>query len=425
MSYKNFKISNGADGIFIENTRFNTTVISLNFYLPLKADTITENALLPYVLTSCSNEYRDYSELNLKLNMLYGADISVTVDKMRDVQHIKIAISVINDEYSIEKGKSIIGEAMDLILSLVFNPIIENNALSLDDTEREKRKLLEHIAGEINDKRTFAKNRLMSVMFEDSAYGISKYGTYEAAERITPADLYRAWLNMLSTAYIRVQVIGKSLPDGLFQRVAEMLNNYERKDITDYTYCESVKAADSVKSVTEYYDVAQGKLVMGFSSELYGEDAFAFSVMCDIFGGGPYSHLFENVREKMSLCYYCSAAAYRSKGLMLVQSGVEAENAEKAQKEILNQLDLVRQGRFTDFAFEASKKAIIGSLKSYNDSLYALDRWYSSAIMRKELKTPEYAIGQIAAITREDVIKAANGIKLNAVYKLMPKGEEK
>lgn len=423
MSYKSFKISNGADGIFIENTRFNTTVISFNFYLPLADDTIAENALLPYVLTSCSDDYRDYSELNYKLNMLYGADIAVNVEKSRDVQHIKIAVSVINDEFSIS-GESVIGEAMDLILSLVFNPVIENGALSAADTEREKRKLLEHISGEINDKRAFAKNRLMAVMFENSPYGISKYGTYETAESITTAALYKAWLRMLSTAYIRVQVIGKALPEGLFESVAEKLKDYERRDITDYAYCKPVEACETVKKVTEHYDVAQGKLVMGFSSEIHGEDAFALTVMADIFGGGPYSHLFETVREKMSLCYYCSASAIRSKGLMLVQSGVEADNAERAEKEILNQLELVRQGKFSDFAFNASIKAITGSLKSYNDSLYALDKWYSSVIMGNELKTPECAAEQISNITRRDVINAANGIKLNAVYRLMPKGEK-
>ncbi len=423
MSYKHIKISNGVDGIFIENTRFNTTVISLNFYLPLECENITPNALLPYLLTSCSDKYHDYSELNLKLNMLYGADINVSVDKMRDVQHLKMAISVINDEYTFGNEKSIIAEALQLLLSLVFEPIKENNLLSVSDTEREKRKLIEHIAGEINDKRAFAKNRLMSVMFENSAYGISKYGTLEAAKTVTAADLYSAWQNMLNNAYVRVQVIGKTLPEGLFESVAEKLKGFERNNITDYSTCIPVEKAKSVKEVTEHFDVTQGKLVMGFSSEVCGENAFAFSVMTDIFGGGPYSRLFENVREKMSLCYYCSASALRSKGLMLVQSGVEADNAKKAQNEILNQLELMRRGEFSDFAFEASKKAIIGSLKSYNDSLYALDRWYSSAIMRDELLTPEAAIEKISAITREDIVNAAKGISLSAVYKLMPKGE--
>lgn len=422
MSYKSFKISNGADGIFVENTRFNTTVISMNFYLPLSADTIAQNALLPYVLTSCSEEYPDFSSLNLKLNMLYGADLSVSVDKVRDVQHIKIAISVINDEYAIANGESVVNDAMELLLSLIFNPLVKNGSFSDKDTEREKRKQIEHIEGEINDKRVFAKNRMLGIMFEDSAYGISKYGTKQAAEEITPADLYRTWNNMLNNSYIRVQVIGKSLPDGIFDKVREKLSSYSRKNITDYTVSVPVLSNIEVKNVTENFDVAQGKLVMGFSSEVFGEDALSFNVMCDIFGGGPYSRLFENVREKMSLCYYCSASCVRTKGLLLVQSGVEADNAEKARKEILNQLELIKNGEFSDFAFNASIKAITSSLSAYNDSLYALDRWYSASIMRENLKTPEFVAQQVAKVTREDVINAAKGVKLHTVYRLMPKG---
>lgn len=424
MSYKCFKIANGADGIFIENTRFNTTVISFNFYLPLNKKTISENALLPYVLTSCSEDYRDYSELNLKLSMLYGADITVSVEKMRDVQHIKIVISVINDEYSFTNG-SVISEAMELIMSMVFNPAKENSSLSYSDTEREKRKLLEHISGEFNDKRTFALNRMLENMFDDSAYGVSKYGTYSDAENITCEKLYTAWVNMLNSAYIRIQVIGKEIPEGLFNGVAEKLAAFNRTKATDYTFCEPVKPRETVKTVTENYDVVQGKLVMGFSSAVYGDEAFAFSVMADIFGGGTYSHLFENVREKMSLCYYCSASAFRNKGLMIVQSGVEAENAEKAEEEILNQLRLIQQGNFSDFAFEASKKSIIGSLKAYNDSLYAIDRWYSSVIIGNELLTPEKAIEKISEITKQDIINTALGVKLNTVYRLMPKTDGK
>lgn len=421
MSYKNFRISNGADGIFVENTRFNTTVISLNFYLPLKAETIAANALLPYVLTSCSEEYPDYSKLNLKLSMLYGADLSVNVDKVRDVQHIKFAISVINDEFALTKQEQILNSAMELLLSLVFNPLKDGEALSSADTEREKRKLLEHIQGEFNDKRSFAKNRMLSIMFENSPYGISKYGLKEDAEKISEKDLYYAWQNMLKTAYVRVQVIGKTMPEGIFEKVSEKLSYYDRKNIADYTVSIPVNSIENIKRVTDNYDVAQGKLVMGFTSDLYGEDAVSLNIMCDIFGGGPYSFLFENVREKMSLCYYCSASCVRSKGLLLVQSGVEADNCDKAESEILKQLELVKKGDFSDFTYNASIKAITGSLKAYNDSPYAIDKWYSGIIMRDKLKTPEFMAKQVLNVTKEDIIKAANSVKLHTVYRLLPK----
>ena len=165
---------------------------------------------------------------------------------------------------------------------------------------------------------------------------------------------------------------------------------------------------------------------MGFSSEMHGDDddSLPLMVMTDIFGGGPYSRLFSNVREKMSLCYYCSASSVRQKGLITVESGVEAENAFAAEKEILNQLEIVKKGEFTDFEFESSKKSIIDSLNTYNDSQVSLDMWYALKIYNRSLYTPEDIAAKIGGITREAVINAAGGVKLHTVYKLLPKEAE-
>ena len=164
---------------------------------------------------------------------------------------------------------------------------------------------------------------------------------------------------------------------------------------------------------------------MGFSSDMCGDDdvSLPLMVMTDIFGGGPYSKLFANVREKMSLCYYCSASSVRGKGLITVDSGVEAENADKAQKEILAQLDAVKNGDFADFEYEASLKSLRDSLNSYNDSQVLLDTWYALKAGNKALYSPEEIGEKISAITREDIINAAKGVKLHTVYKLLPKEE--
>ncbi len=422
MSNSCLKLANGVDGFFIKNDRFNTTVLSVNFYLPLKTETISAYALLPYVLTSCSNEYRDFSKLNFKLNMLYGADLVVSSNRVMDMQHIKIAISVINDEFTINKN-SVINEAMDLLISLIFNPAVQNNSFFDADIEREKRKLLENIAAEVNEKRVFAKNRMLEIMFENSPYGISKYGTESGAKAITGQILYNAWQEMLKTAYVRVQVIGKQLPDGVFEQITNCFNKFNRENIVDYKKVTKVEKADNIKQVTEHFDVTQGKLVMGFSSEICGQNAYDLLLATDIFGGGPYSNLFTNVREKLSLCYYCSASSVRGKGFVIVQSGVEAENAEKAQTEILNQLNSIKNGNISDFTFSASQKAISGALLAYNDNLGGIDQWYSSNITQNEPISPEEAANIVNNITKQDVINAAKGINLNTVYRLMPQKE--
>jgi predicted Zn-dependent peptidase len=143
-------------------------------------------------------------------------------------------------------------------------------------------------------------------------------------------------------------------------------------------------------------------------------------VATDIFGGGPYSKLFSVVREKLSLCYYCSASAVRNKGFIMVDCGLEAENAQKAKDEILAQLNLVKVGDFSDFEFESSIKSIVGSLQTYQDSLGSLDVWYALKIHNDSLYAPEEIAQRVREITREEVVSAAKGITLNTVYYLLP-----
>ena len=223
-----------------------------------------------------------------------------------------------------------------------------------------------------------------------------------------------------------MQVIGASLPPRFFESIAERLEGISRAEITDCKLNKPTLPREKPNEITERMAVKQGKLVMGFSSDMCGDDdtSLPLMVMTDIFGGGPYSKLFSNVREKMSLCYYCSAAAVRGKGLITVDSGVEAENADKAKAEILNQLDSVKKGEFTDFEYEASLKSIRDSLNSYNDSQVTLDTWYALKAGNKTLYSPEEIGERVAKITREEIVNAAKGVKLHTVYRLLPKEEK-
>ena len=425
MAAKVYRISEGVEGLFVKNERFNTTSISFNFYLPLQKETAASYALLPFVLTTCGEKYPDFSVLNYRLERLYGAQLDAVAEKLGDYQLLKLRMSVINDKYTFE-SESLIKRACDMLLSLIFEPKAENGAFCADDLAREKRKAIEHVKGEMSEKRVYAKNRLIEEMYKGSCYGTPKCGTVEDIEAITEASLYEMWQKMLATAYIRVQVIGAAVPQGLFEEIGRRFENTERYNITDCTKSQPTAAADKPRTVTERQAIQQGKLVMGFSSDTAGDDdnTMPLMVMTDIFGGGPYSRLFDNVREKMSLCYYCSASSSRVKGLITVESGVEEQNAEKAENAISEQLEIMKKGEFTDFEFSSSVKSLRDSLNSYNDSQPLLDLWYALKAVNKNLYSPEDIAEKISAVTRDEIIAAANGVKLHTVYKLLPKEEK-
>lgn len=422
MSDKIIQIAPGVEGLFIRNERFSTTSISYNFYLPMKEETAALNALLPFILTSCGKDYPDFSALTLKLYKLYGASLDASVEKYGDCQLLSMRISCINDRFTFDTD-SLVKAASDMLLGLIFEPNVENGAFMECDLQREKRKAIEHIMGEIAEKRTYAKNRTISEMFKGEAYGIPKCGSVEQVEAITGETLYKAWQDMLSNAFVRVQVIGESLPSKFFEGVGERFESINRFNITDCRLCKPTTPAKKVNTIFEKMDVKQGKLVMGFSSDLYGDDdvSLPLMVMCNIFGGAPHSRLFTNVREKMSLCYYCAASSIRYKGLLMVDSGVEWQNADKAVEEILNQLEIMQKGEFTDFEFESSIKSISDTLMGYYDNQDGIDTWYALKVNNQELYSPNDILEKIKNITREDVVYAAKGVKLHTIYKLLPK----
>lgn len=414
-------LGEGIVGQFIKNDRFNTTLISFNFYLPLKKETVAENALLPFVLTTCSEKYPDFSKLNYKLTRLYGAELISSCEKVGDYQLLKMAISVINDKYTIDK-EDLTAQACELLCDLIFKPKAENGEFALEDTEREKRKAIEHIKGELNEKRLYAKRRLVEEMFKGEAYGISKCGTVEQVEAITGKSLYTAWENMLKSGYVRINVVSSALPRGLFESISQSFERINREKVTDCKANTALAPVKSVRTVTENMDITQGKLVLGFTSDISGADreTLALTLMCDIFGGGPYSRLFNNVREKLSLCYYCAVGLVKIKGFLTVDCGIDSKNEEKAIKAITDQLFIMKKGMFTDFEFESAVKSTKDSLKTYYDSQAMLDMWYSLKIFEENPPSPEELSQLISTVTREEICEAAKGIELHTIYSLKP-----
>lgn len=420
-NFESEKISGGVQLCTVSSDGFKTACVSASFVMPL-TDKASLYALVPNVLTRSSEKYPDVTSIEKKLALLYGAEISADVTKTGEHQVIKIEVSCIDDRFALD-GESITEECCKLLFELIFNPRLVNGVFSQEDVESEKRLLAERLAAEISDKRVYAKNRCEEIMFADEAYGINRLGTFEAIDAITPETLYETYNEILKHSDITVCVSG-----GNFKGIREMLEKricgIERDVIESETVF--VEAACDVQYEKEKEAVKQGKLVMGFRMGMQNEnDNYAARrVMVDLFGGSPHSKLFTVVREKMSLCYYCSARMFRQKGVMFVQSGIESYNEEKAKNAILAQLEDIKNGNFTDDEIDSSVKALEDSFKSVSDSAEALDSWFTSQIVSGEFLYPEDFIEEFKKVTREDIINAARQVTLDTVFMLEGTGDE-
>lgn len=404
-----------------ETDRFKTGILSVNLVLPL-AGNIAEKAILPYLLAASCKEYPDLLSLNKKLAGLYGAELSPSVAKHGEHLVLRLSMTQICDRFAID-GESISLECAKLLCAALFEPNAENGAFLASEVEREKRILLDRVENQKNHKRSYALRRMVELMCAGEAYALSTLGEEDDIRALTPEQLYRSWEDLLRTAFVQLQIVGDLKTDAITDLFRSCLDRVPgRRPVRGETVV--LPTAGDLKRGEEEEDLKQSKLVLGFRcgmQEPY-ENYAAVRTMTDLFGGGPYSRLFSNVREKQSLCYYCSARLLGSKGLLIVQSGVETANAEKTEREVLRQLEEMKAGSITDEDLEKSLKAQKDAFLSVFDTPEELDGWLYSQVTDEVFQTPEELVADICAVTREAVIDAANAVTLDTVFLLKGTG---
>ncbi len=419
----NFSKDSGISYSFIPNHHFKTTLISVGFYLPLSENNAA-NALTLALMKSGTKALPDTYSLNRRLASLYGAGITSWVAKQGDCQELRLGITVNDDKYALH-GENTVDEAGSLLCDMIFDRFLSDTDFPSEAVSREKRLLCEAIEGKLNDKRTYARNRCEEIMCQSEPYGLPQEGTVEEVKALTNDDIRASLNRLIREAFISVLIIGAKEPSVFAERFSDCINSAERqykplpKDV--------ILSADGCDTVTEEMPVKQGKLVLGLRSQTGGcdRDTVANWVMGDIFGGGPYSKLFCNVREKMSLCYYCSARPVRRKGIILVDSGVEDKNIDAAKTAILQQLQDMCDGNFTEKDMTSSKLSMCDSIRSAESEQETLARWYAARALEEAPASPAEICDLITKVTREDIINAAKGFMLDTVYILKPDGSVK
>lgn len=409
----------------IRDTKFKTVRISVHFMLPLEKQTVAANALLPFLMSRASRQYPDFTKLNQRLAELYGAVLNADVQKLGDVQVLSVSASGIADRYALEQER-ISEELSKLLCSVLFDPPFDADGLfPQDSVEQEKRQTIELIDSEYNDKRTYALRRCEQIMCEQEPSGISRYGGREEIKAVAREELSRAWERLLQTARVEIMVLGDCNASAAYEGFSQAFQQVRRTELADCT-TKVVSKAEQVKEVSEKMDVAQSKLVLGFrtAQAIPSPQVPAVKLLSALYGGTPNSKLFLNVREKMSLCYYCSSSYNSMKGILYVQSGVETKNLEKAKEEILRQLEEIRSGNFTEDEIQAAKLYLKNAMNTLSDSLGGLENWYLSQVFSNRIESPQEAAALLGAVTREELVEAANQVTLDTVYRLEGKEEQ-
>ena len=400
--------------------KFKTVLVTVLIHQVLDKNLAAKTALLPAVLERGTRKYPSFRELAIYLEKLYGAELGADVIKKGERQILSFSLEVVNDKFA--QGENLLHQGLSVLKDVIADPFLENGTFKRDYVYQEKDQLAKEIQGLINDKTNYALERCIQEMCPTERFGVYKYGSIEELDPVSAEDLYKYYGSLLRENPMDIFVVGEIDAGETIKMIREAFSIPRDSKPAKLPPVEVYNIPDEVRYHEEKLPVNQAKLTLGCRTNIsYGDKEYLDLLFYNgILGGFPHSKLFQNVREKASLAYYCFSRLEKHKGIQLIGSGIEADDYRQALEIILEQLELVKKGEITREEMENTRKGLINMYKIVGDNPYSLVSFYMDGLIGAKEEGIDYFIRKIKDIKMEDVVAAAHKVHLDTVYFLRP-----
>jgi len=398
--------------------KFKTNLVQIYFMLPLKNEKeAAMNALIPSVLERGSKNYKDNQLIKTQLENLYGSNMSFNILKRGENQILRFSLEMVNEKFLTHKSNLTI-DAFNLLNDIIFNPLTEAGKFNEKYFKQEKEILKQDILSLINDKYSFTVENCLSRMCKNEKYGIYKMGSVSVLDQISNQELFDHYQKILSQAKRSLFLVGNfksSFVNDLFENTELQAGDDIFDEQTEVVYRDK-----KIDFYEQELRVNQARLSIGFRTGITRKmpDYYSLLVFNSLIGGSTHSRLFQEIREKRSLAYYVSSSIETTKGLLLINSGINAENKEKVIELVKKEIAAVAAGDFSEEEFMRSKKSIINHLKQDLDSNKALSAHFLLSLVNNKEESINQTIKGVEAVNREDIIAVAEKLKMDTIYLL-------
>lgn len=294
--------------------------------------------------------------------------------------------------------------AWDVLADLALRPLFDE-----EEVNREKQVVLEEIKMDQDNPESVVHELLIQNFWSGHALGRPILGTPETVREFSRAALvegHRDWYvpkNMIVTAAGHIEHAH------LVELVTREFGGLASGNATPSTAAPDPHStfASQTKGELEQVHVCVGAP----STRLADERRYAVAVLNTILGGGMSSRLFQNIREKQGLAYavFSEVSPYSDAGLLTVYAGTSLEHAGKVLGLIGDEFRALKDETVTAEELRRAKDHLKGSMVLSLESTSAR----MSNLARQEMYfgrffTTDEILAAVEAVTREDVLAAAN-----------------
>lgn len=414
----------GVTLIVCPTDRFKVGLVSLSFILPNERAVTPVRTLLFSVLRRGTQHYPTLESVNRRLDELYATPYRVRNTGRGGYQCVGFGADVLGKDYLLD-DTDVLGGVLSLMQDMLFHPLTEENGeLVSRYIEAERKNTVDAIRSIKNHASAYAMTQFFDHFYEGEPWCHLLCGSEDDVRAITAEQLTSEWQQMLKHAPIRCFYIGNEDEELLACRLRELLApefariGRAEPFVTSVAAPRQPRSEQPVRTCEGELEVGQSHLILGFRTgiTLSSPDFYAMMLCHEILGLSPISRLFVHVREAHGLCYSCSSDYHIDRGDVIVCCGIREQNREIAQRAILEQIEVMKTGRFTQAEWEAARKSLGNSYRQLGDSTRALSGFYEMRAILGVNQSIKDCTEGFAAVTREQVVAVAQKLRLDTVY---------
>lgn len=386
----------------INSVKFKSNCYSINFIFDLTRKNASYISLLSRVLTHSTKKYNSFEELNKKIESLYGSLFDIDVNKYGDKLVLEIIFISPKNEYILE-DIDLNMEVLGVLNEVLYNPDIEEFSFKEEVVEIEKQNLIYKIDSLIKDPLSYAMIKNMEITFDDKDFTTYKYGVKEIIKKISAKDLYQ---------FYKYNIIESNSFEYLMGEFKDYYNDFFQKK-----YVKRKPKNFEFRTTKEKMDLYQDYLTINYYLDFDYDDNInlVMVLFSRILGGNADSLLFNEIREKLGLCYSISSNFDRALGILYIN--VSSSNSDyNSLVEAIDKVVINFDYYFKDYMLHDAKLGIISQLKLQEDSIIAtVKKHFLNDLFLNKMETEEI-IKRIEETTSSDILKVSKELKKISKY---------
>jgi len=296
--------------------------------------------------------------------------------------------------------------AMDVFADMVMHSVFPEKELDrlLKETLVERLRV-------VDAPNKLASERFSGLLYADSRYGQPIEGTEESLQKIERGDVLDFYQRHVIPGNSTLIVVGDVNADEVIDFMETVFSEWEPKEPLPAEELVFRQPEKTVVALVHKPGAAQTELRMGhLGIARNNPDYYAVTVMNEILGGYFLSRINMNLREEHGYTYGAHSLFFYRKGLgpFFVTAAVHSQNAADAIREVLKEIERMRQEAVAEEELESAKGQLIGVFPIAFETADQVALGLSNIVI-SQLPDDYYRTfrDRIAAVTREDVLRVA------------------